>query len=132
MSAYVPLTCADPGFFSGGGGGWGGGSRPDVDDFFSLQLILLFTGWVGGVQWFYYRENYTFQRIRTGPTPYPPLDPHMSNLSDLMYAHNIKYCLVYFCVAFSMVLIIMTQRKLRYTSALRCIVTLGVVNRGCI
>ena len=45
---------------------------------------------------------------RSEPLP-PPLDPHMSNLSDLMYAHNIKYCLVYFCVAFSRVLIIMTQ-----------------------
>ena len=41
----------------------------------------------------------------------PDLDPHMSNLSDLLYAHNIKYCLVYFCVAFSRVLIIMTQNE---------------------
>ena len=28
-----------------------------------------------------------------------------------MYAHIIKYCLVYFCVAFSRVLRIMTQNK---------------------
>ena len=34
-----------------------------------------------------------------------------SNLSDLMYAHIIKYCLVYFCVAFSRVLRIMTQKE---------------------
>ena len=35
----------------------------------------------------------------------------MSNLPDLMYAHIIKYCLVYFCVAFSRVLRIMTQNE---------------------
>ena len=34
-----------------------------------------------------------------------------SNLSDLMYAHIIKHCLVYFCVAFSRVLKIMTQNE---------------------
>ena len=45
------------------------------------------------------------------PLPPAPLDPHMSNLSDLMYAHNIKYCPVYFSVAFSRVLIIMTQNE---------------------
>ena len=33
--------------------------------FFSPKLILQFTG---GVQWFYYRENYTFQGSRGGPT----------------------------------------------------------------
>ena len=31
--------------------------------FFSPQLILQFTE---GVQWFYYRENYTFLRIQRG------------------------------------------------------------------
>ena len=34
-----------------------------------------------------------------------------SNLPDLMYAHIIKYCLVYFCVAFLRVLRIMTQNE---------------------
>ena len=34
-----------------------------------------------------------------------------SNLSVLMYAHIIKHCLVYFCVAFSRVLRIMTQNN---------------------
>ena len=33
------------------------------------------------------------------------------NLPDLMYAQIIKYCLVYFCVAFSRFLIIMTQNE---------------------
>ena len=33
--------------------------------FFSPQLILQFTE---GVQWFYYRENYTFPRIQRDPT----------------------------------------------------------------
>ena len=36
---------------------------------------------------------------------------HTSNLPDLMYAHIIKYCLVYLCVAFSRVLRIMTQNE---------------------
>ena len=34
-----------------------------------------------------------------------------SNMADLMYAHIIKYCLVYFCDAFSRVLRIMTQNE---------------------
>ena len=34
-----------------------------------------------------------------------------SKLPDLIYAHIIKYCLVYFCVAFSRVLRIMTQNE---------------------
>ena len=34
-----------------------------------------------------------------------------SNLSDFMYAHIMKYCLIYFCVAFSRVLRIMTQNE---------------------
>ena len=33
------------------------------NDFFSPQLILQFTE---GVQWFYYRDNYTFPRIQRG------------------------------------------------------------------
>ena len=53
----------------GGGGGGGGGrltarKKPGQRCFFlfsfSPQLILQF---IEGVQWFYYRENYTFQRI---------------------------------------------------------------------
>ena len=57
-------------FLSGGGGGGGGvvqARRPenslDVFFLFISQLILQFTE---GVQWFYYRENYTFQRIQRG------------------------------------------------------------------
>ena len=34
-----------------------------------------------------------------------------SNLPDLMYTQIIKYCLVYFCVAFSRFLRIMTQNE---------------------
>ena len=46
--------------FSRGGGWEGPGPTPRKQSgqvFFSLQLILQFTE---GVQWFYYRENYTF------------------------------------------------------------------------
>ena len=55
-------------FCQGGGGGGGGsltarkqpGQRFFVLFFFHHLLILQFTE---GVQWFYYRENYPFQRI---------------------------------------------------------------------
>ena len=62
-------ACADPGFFSGGGGVQAGGSENGLGNIFwgggfSSQLILQFTE---GVQWFYYRENYTFPRIQRGP-----------------------------------------------------------------
>ena len=54
-------------FYSGGGGGVQV-RRPennlDNDFFYSPELILQLTE---GVQWFYYRENYTFQRIQRGP-----------------------------------------------------------------
>ena len=62
-------------FYSGGGGGGGGVQvrRPEnnLDNvfflfflfFYSPELILQLTE---GVQWFYYRENYTFQRIQRG------------------------------------------------------------------
>ena len=57
-------TCADPGIVFRG-------SRPDVQKtvwttffFFSPQLILQFTE---GVQWFYNRENYTFEGSRGDP-----------------------------------------------------------------
>ena len=69
---YIYIMRGSRNFFSGGGGG-GGASRPDsqktvwtmflVVVFFSPQLILQFTE---GVQWFYYRENYTFPRIKRG------------------------------------------------------------------
>ena len=36
-----------------------------LDNFFSPQLILQFTE---GIQWFDYRENYTFEGSRGGPT----------------------------------------------------------------
>ena len=61
-------------FIHGGGGGGGGGSRSDGRKtawttfffffFYSPELILQLTE---GVQWFYYRENYTFQRIQNFP-----------------------------------------------------------------
>ena len=63
----------DPGFYFGGGGG-GGGGGPGLTArkqsgpffvFFSPQLILQFTE---GIQWFYNRENYTFEGSRRGPT----------------------------------------------------------------
>ena len=58
----VTKSCADPGYFSGGGG-----SMPDDQKwttyFFCPQLILQF---IEGVQWFDYRENYTFPRIQRG------------------------------------------------------------------
>ena len=54
-------ACADPGFFVKG---W---PRPDGQKtawtafFFCFLVLNLF-------QWFYYRENYTFPRIQSGPT----------------------------------------------------------------
>ena len=112
MSAYVRLTCADPGFFSGGGGERGSRPENSMDNVFSSpQLILQFTRGGGGSNGFITEKTILFKGsgpVRP-PTPPPPLDPHMSNLSDLMYAH--KYCLVYFCVAFSRVQIIMTQNE---------------------
>ena len=64
-------------FIRGGGGGGGGGvqvRRPEnsLDNvlffffivfFYSPELILQLAE---GVQWFYYRENYTFLRIQRG------------------------------------------------------------------
>ena len=46
-------------------GSWGPTARKQSGQcfFFSPQLILQFTE---GVQWFYYRENYTFPRIQRG------------------------------------------------------------------
>ena len=59
--------------FQGGGGGGGGGvqaRRPENSldfffSFFSPQLILQFSE---AIQWFYNRENYTFEGSRGGPT----------------------------------------------------------------
>ena len=49
-------------FFQGGGGVHA--RRPEMDNvFFCPQLILQF---IEGVQWFDYRENYTFPRIQRG------------------------------------------------------------------
>ena len=59
----VTKSCADPGIFSGEGVH---ALRPEMDNvfyFFCPQLILQF---IEGVQWFYYRENYTFPRIQRG------------------------------------------------------------------
>ena len=55
-------------FFRGGGGAVNA-RRPEMDNVFFIllsfcpQLILQF---IEGVQWFYYRENYTFPRIQKG------------------------------------------------------------------
>ena len=53
-------------FLSGGGGGgvqarWPENSLDNVFFYFSSQLILQFTE---GIQWFFYRENFTFPRIQ--------------------------------------------------------------------
>ena len=40
-------------------------ARKQSGHFFSPQLILQFTE---GIQWFYYRENYTFEGSRGVPT----------------------------------------------------------------
>ena len=60
-------------FIQGGGGGGGLGPGPTAGKqsgqrfffffFYSPELILQLTE---GAQWFYYRENYTFQRIQRG------------------------------------------------------------------
>ena len=60
-------------FIQGGGGGGGGGGQVrrlenSMDTFFfffyySPEVILQLTE---GVQWFYYRENFTFLRIQRG------------------------------------------------------------------
>ena len=81
MCPYLAgVHAQNPEFYSGGGGGggWGGGGvvqvrRPEnsLDNvflfffgfYYSPELILQLTE---GVQWFYYRENYTFQRIQRG------------------------------------------------------------------
>ena len=71
----------------------------------------------------HFHFQFTFGTRTAHQEKIKPIDEciHMSNLSDLMYAHIIKYCPVYACVAFSSVLKIMTQNEsLRYTSALRC------------
>ena len=62
-------------FYSGGGGGGGGGGgvrRPEnsLDNVFFFFFALFFycpeliLQLAEGVQWFYYRENYTFLRIQ--------------------------------------------------------------------
>ena len=62
--------------------------------------------------------HFTFGTRTAHQEKVKPIDERIrtSKLSDLMYAHIIKYCLVYFCVAFSRVLRIVTQN----TPALRC------------
>ena len=63
-----------------------------------------------------FRSHFHFQFTFGTPTAHQKKSNqdeciHMSNLPDLMYAHIIKYCLVYLCVAFSRVLRIMTQNE---------------------
>ena len=63
--------CAESGILFKGGGGVRSDGRKTVWTtlfffvlfFYSPELILQLTE---GVQWFYYRENYTFQRIQRG------------------------------------------------------------------
>ena len=64
--------CAESGILFRGGGGGGPGPTAGKHSgqrffffffFYSPELILQLTE---GVQWFYYRENYTFQRIQRG------------------------------------------------------------------
>ena len=112
MSAYVRLTCVDPGFFSGVGVK---ARRPENSMhnvfFQSSTYLTVYRGGGGGPMVLLQIKLYFSKdpdRSKPLPPP-PPLDLHMSNLLDLMYAQNIKHCLVYFCVAFSRVLIIMTQ-----------------------
>ena len=71
----------------------------------------------------HFRSHFHFQftfRTRTAhQEKIKPIDEcirmsNLSDLSDLMYAHIIKYCLVYFCVAFSRVLRIMIQTERSY------------------
>ena len=50
-------------FFRGGGPCPTAGNGQRIFFFFCPQLILQF---IEGVQWFYYRENYTFPRIQRG------------------------------------------------------------------
>ena len=54
-------------FFRGGGGVHA--RRPEMDNVFFLLLLFcpqLILQFIEGVQWFYYRENYTFPRIQKG------------------------------------------------------------------
>ena len=55
-------SCADPGIIFRVGGSMPDGQRWTTF-FFCPQLILQF---IEGVQWFDYRENYTFPRIQRG------------------------------------------------------------------
>ena len=61
----------------------------------------------------HFHFQFTFGTRTAHQEKIKPIDEciRTSNLSDLMYAHVIKYCLVYFCVAFSRVLRIMTQNE---------------------
>ena len=71
---------------------------------------------------FTFRSNFHFQFSFGTRTAH---QENMSNLSDLMYALIIKHCLVYFCVAVSRVLRIMTQNESCYIRQL-CVVELAV------
>ena len=73
MCPYLAgVHARNQGFYSGGGGGVQVRRQENTLDnvffffffFYSPELILQLTE---GVQWFYYRENYTFQRIQRGP-----------------------------------------------------------------
>ena len=61
----------------------------------------------------HFHFQFTFGTRTAHQEKIKPIDEciRTSNLSDLMYAHIIKYCLVYFCVAISRVLRLMTQNE---------------------
>ena len=72
----------------------------------------------------HFHFQFTFRTCTAHQAKIKPIDDciRTSNLSGLMHAHIIKYCFVYFCVAFSRVLRIMTQNESCdiVTSALCC------------
>ena len=70
-SLKVAYPCADPGIFVRG-----------LDNvFFSPQLILQFTE---GVQWFYFRESYTFPRIQRGSNIFQGRESNFSQRVQLL------------------------------------------------
>ena len=90
--------------FFQGGPGQTARKQSEVFSFFSPQLILQFTE---GVQWFYYRKNYTFPRIQRGSNMLISIETHITcdfprgsgPLSSPLDPHMCQYFLSadYFC-----------------------------------